>query len=75
MQRSTKTFYIAIASLVPSPSKIEAAVDFRVELRVVDVELERLWEDLGDVLLEVRESFLDTGRISIEHELHELRVL
>ena len=59
----------------PCSAKVQTPIHLAVELRVVDVELERLGEDLGDVLLEVRQSPLDAGRVSVEHKLHQLRVL
>ena len=45
---------------IPGPSKVEASVDLAVELGVVDVELERLREDVLDLLGELRQVPLET---------------
>ena len=45
---------------IPGPSEVEASVDLAVELGVVDVELERLREDVLDLLGELRQVPLET---------------
>ena len=57
------------------PTKVQTAVNFAVELVIIDIESQRLGQGSLNLLLELPHFFSHVDGILVKHELHEVGVL